>query len=103
MNRIMETNDKNNTLKNISFTEFDSLFIQYGWCMTLNEMTHISYTKTGDETSYFDIQIVGNKIRVSVPIRNSPYQFVTMFFDFFNATEYVEQKLKEYDGDENLL
>jgi len=83
-------------IKNKGFAILHSTFKQNGWHLIKNEMNWITYTKSGDETSYFDIKIPQNKIIVSVPIKNSTHQFVTPFNSYYAASEFIEQKLLDY-------
>jgi len=83
-------------IKNKGFLILNETFSQYGWRLVKNEMNWISYTKFSDDTSFFDIKILQDKIVVSVPIKNSPYQYVTSFKIYYDATEYIEQKLFDY-------
>jgi hypothetical protein len=97
-NNSMLSNDPvlNSDMKNKGFAILDNIFKQYGWTLAKNEINWINYTKFGDETSCFDIKITNDKIVVSVPIKNSIYQFVTTFKGYFEASEYIEQKLYDY-------
>ena len=97
-NDIMLSNDPilNSEIKNKGFAILDAIFKQNGWNLIKNEFSWICYTKFGDETSYFDIKIAPDKIIASVPIKNSSYQYVTQFKGYFEASEYVEQKLFDY-------
>ena len=100
----MNTNDNmlsndpilNSDIKNKGFAILDNIFKQHGWTLAKNEINWINYTKFGDETSYFDIKIANDKIIVSVPLKNSIYQFVTTFKGYFEASEYIEQKFYDY-------
>lgn len=83
-------------IKNIGFAILDEKFKQNGWSLIKNEINWISYTKFGDETSYFDIKILTDKIKVSVPIKNSYYQFITSFKNYYEASEFIEEKLFDY-------
>lgn len=83
-------------IKNKGFSILDATFKQHGWYLVKNEINWISYTNNCDETSYFDIKILPDKIIVSVPIKNSLYQYVTTFKGYFEASEYVEQKFYDY-------
>jgi hypothetical protein len=85
-------------IKNKGFALLNETFTQYGWHLIKNEMNWISYTKLSDETSFFDIKILQDKIVVSVPIKNSRYQYVTSFKRYYDASEYTEQKLIDYCG-----
>ena len=86
----------NSEIKNKGFAILDELFKKNGWHLQKNELNWINYTKFGDETSCFDIKISTEKIVVSVPLKNSMYQFVTSFKGYYEASEYVEQKLMDY-------
>ena len=100
----MNTNDNmlsidpilNSDIKNKGFAILDNIFKQHGWTLAKNEMNWINYTKFGDETSCFDIKIANDKIVVSVPLKNSIYQFVTTFKGYYEASEYIEQKFYDY-------
>jgi hypothetical protein len=86
----------NSNIKNKGFAILDNTFKQHGWILAKNEMNWINYTKFGDETSYFDIKITNDKVIVSVPLKNSTYQFLTTFKNYYEASEYIEQKFFDY-------
>ena len=86
----------NTDIKNKGFSILDEIFKQNSWQLIKNELNWICYTKFGDETSYFEIKISPEKIIVSVPIRNSVYQYVTTFKNYFDASEFIEQKFFDY-------
>ena len=88
---ILETD-----IKNKGFSILHSTFKENGWHLIRNEINWISYTKYDDETSFFDIKISKDKVIVSVPIKNSRYQFLTSFNNYYDASEFIEQKLFEY-------
>jgi hypothetical protein len=100
----MNTNDtmlssnfiKESELVNKGFVIIDILFKQTGWHLVKNEKNWISYTKFGDETSVFDIKFLPDSVVVSIPIKNSPYQYVTSFNNYYDASEYIEQRLNDY-------
>jgi hypothetical protein len=99
----MNTNDNmlstfvtNVELKNKGFLLLDSLFKENGWHMTKNEMDLIEYTKLGDETNFFQIKVNQRNIHVSVPIKNSPYQYKTSFDSYFDASDYVEKRFNDF-------
>jgi hypothetical protein len=100
----MNTNDNmlsidpifNSNIVNKGFVILDATFKEYGWHLVKNELNWISYTKFGDETSYFDIKILPDKIVVSVPLKNLPFQFTTSFKGYYEASEYIEQKILDY-------
>ena len=97
-NIVFNDNAVNATINNKGFSILDSIFKQYQWHLVKNDLNFISYTKIGDETNHFDFKILKDKIVVSVPIKNSPYQFVTNFKSYFEASEFAEQKLIDYSN-----
>ena len=84
-------------IKNKGFAILDATFKENYWHLAKNEMNWINYSKTGDETSYFDIKISPDKIIVSVPLKNSIFQYVTTFKSYYDASEYIEQKIVDYN------
>jgi len=103
----MNTNDNmlsndpvlNSTIVNKGFAILHETFKERGWHLIKNEVNWISYSKVSDESSYFDIKILADKIVVSVPIKNSSYQYVTSFKGYYEASEYLEQRLFDYMGE----
>ena len=87
---------KNKEPKNKGFLILDSIFKKNNWDLVKNEMDWISYSRFGEETTSFDIKIFTNKIVVSVPIKNSIYQYVTSFNSYYEASEYIEQRFNDY-------
>jgi len=83
-------------IKNKGFALLDQMFKEHGWHIIKNEMNWISYTKFGNETDLFDIKINQTTIQVSVPIKNSSYQYVTTFKDYFQASEYIEARFFDF-------
>ena len=96
---LMLSNDSlsNSVIQNKRFSILHDTLTQNGWKLVVNEMYWINYTKEGDETSYFDIQVTQNKIMVSVPIKNSIYQYTTSFTSYYEASEFLEKKMYEYN------
>jgi len=86
----------NTEIKNKGFYILDTMFKDNGWHIIKNEMNWICYTKIGHETELFDIKIEPKIIKVSIPIKNSPYQFVTSFTDYFQASEYIEARFFDF-------
>jgi hypothetical protein len=86
----------NSEIKNKGFAILDTMFKQHGWHMIKNEMNWISYTKFGNETDLFDIKIDQKSIHVSIPIKNSPYQYITSFKGYFQASEYIEARFNDF-------
>jgi hypothetical protein len=88
--------NSNTDIQNKGFLILDKMFRDNGWSMIKNEMDWICYTKFGYETDLFDIKIKQKSIQVSIPIQNSPYQFVTSFNDYFQASEYIEERFMDF-------
>jgi len=86
----------NTEIKNKGFALLDKMFKDNGWHMCKNEMNWICYTKFGNETDLFDIKIDQRSVKVSVPMKNSPFQFVTSFKDYYHASEYVESRFIDF-------
>jgi hypothetical protein len=84
------------SIKNKGFLILDEIFKNNGWHLLKNENDWIIYTKTGDETNYFEIKILKDKIHVSVPITNSIYQYNAIFKNYFEASEFIEQKFFQH-------
>jgi hypothetical protein len=90
-------NDINLTIKNKGFLLLDILFKEKGWTLSKNELNWIEYKRQdfGDLDS-FEIKIDKYKVNVSVPIKNTPYQYKTSFDNYYNAIEYVEKRFKDF-------
>ena len=95
MHSNKETNI-NTEIKNKGFDMLDTMFKEHGWHMIKNEINWIAYTKFGRETELFDIKIDKKTIHVSIPIKDSPYQYVTSFNDYFQTTEYIEARFLNF-------
>ena len=89
-------------IQNKGFILLDNFFKENGWHLCENKINKICYTKFGYETDIFDIQILEKEIQVSIPIRNSPYQFVTNFTDYFQACEYLEARFKDFNFENSI-
>ena len=101
----MNTNDNmlstiinTDEIKNKGFALLDQLFKEHGWHMVKNDPNWVCYSKFCQETDLFDIKIDSKSIHVSVPIRNSPFQYRSVFKDYFQASEYVEARFLDFIG-----
>ena len=86
----------NSDIKNKGFVFLDQLFKENGWHLVKNEPSWICYSKLGLELDYFDIKIGEKIINVSIPVKNSPFQYTTTFKDYYNASEYVEARFLDF-------
>lgn len=88
-NIIININDELKTLTN--------LFEYNGWQKNNSKLTdHIMYSKKGNETEFFEIMLDNNTIYVSVPLKNSTFQYKTKFIDYYSAIKYTEDKLNYF-------
>lgn len=53
-------------------------------------------SKFGFETEYFEIKYTENRYYVSVPLKNSVYQYKTSFAHFEQAWGYLETMMRDY-------
>lgn len=83
-------------LKNKGFLFLDLMFKENGWITIKNEVDWVCFSKPGFETEYFEIKIDSSKIYVSIPLRNSIFQYKTSFKDYFTASEYIEERFNEF-------
>jgi hypothetical protein len=83
-------------IKNKGFILLNSMFKEHGWNLIKNEMDWICFSKPGFETEFFEIKIDTSRIFVSVPIKNSIFQYRTSFKDYYNASEYIEERFKDF-------
>jgi hypothetical protein len=86
----------NNNIVNKGFSILDTLFKENNWTIVINEPNWVAYTKPGHETEYFELKIEKSKVSVSIPLKKIPFQYVTSFTDYFQASEYVEARFKEF-------
>lgn len=83
--------------KNILYG-LDSTFKNRGWHIKEENENSLSYTKKGQETDIFEIKMDSNMIYVSVPIKNSPFQYRTTFpsNELHHASDFVESRFYDY-------
>lgn len=76
----------------------DTVFKNRGWYVKEEDDCSLSYTKKGQETDVFEIKMGSDKIYVSVPIKNSPFQYRTTFKkDKLNhASDFVESRFYDF-------
>ena len=84
------------TLKNHGFSVLNSMFMEHGWKLIKNEFEWVAYTKVGNETDVFQLMVEKDVIIVSIPVKNSPYQYRTIFNTYWEAVEYVEKRFIEF-------
>jgi len=98
-NRIININDEIKLLTN--------LFKTNGWQIdTADKISEsIIYSKQGNETEFFKIEVNNNKVYVSVPLKNSTFQYKTKFNNYYSAIKYVENKFYYFieNNNENIV
>jgi hypothetical protein len=96
-----------NTIININneLNSLTELFKHNGWNKIKNNdksIDHIMYSKEGNETEFFEIALNNNNIYVSVPLKNSTFQYKTKFADYYSAIKYTESKFYYFIENENI-
>jgi hypothetical protein len=66
-----------------------------------NLSDHIIYSKPGNETEFFKIALDNNIIYVSVPLKNSDFQYKTKFDNYYSAIKYTESKFNYFNNNIN--
>ena len=84
------------------FKILTQLFVHHGWKNNISNksLEHIIYTKIGNETEFFEIKLDNNNVYVSVPLKNSEFQYKVKFNNYLSAIKYTEDKFNyfnEYD------
>ena len=82
---------------NKGFMILEEKFIEFGYHYVINSMDHILYQKKSNDYDFFEIRISNNKLFVSVPIKKSNFQYKTHFTSYFEASEYIEMHLLDFE------
>ena len=80
--------------KNIGFQTIIPIFMKYGWCLSTNTETEITFHRGNGLNMYIEIFVKSDHIEVTIPLLNSSYQYRTCFKSYFEASEYIEMQLK---------
>jgi len=86
----------------------NNLFENKGWKIENNNnlSDHIIYSRPGHETEFFKfdffVDLNNTNIYVSVPLKNSKFQYKTKFNNYFSAIKYTESKLNYFVNTENI-
>jgi hypothetical protein len=87
---------------NKGFMILEEKMLGFGYHYVINSMDHILFQKKGNDYDFFEIRVSNDKIFVSVPIKKSRFQYKTHFLSYFEASEYVEMQLINFESkDEN--
>jgi hypothetical protein len=76
--------------------DLNNLFKNNGWHSIKNSENWIMFTKVEHETEFFEIKEDKNSIYVSIPLKNSVYQYKKKFNNYLVAYEFVEERFKEF-------
>lgn len=89
---------------NIDLNLLNDLFKANGWQqIEHNNKDLIMYSKPGKETEFFKISLDNNIIYVSVPLKNSIFQYKTKFVDYYSAIKYTESKFNYFIDNEIII
>ena len=84
--------------------DLEEQFLSKHWQLVTNKVDHVVFKKENNNYDYFEIKIdtqensnSSTRISVSIPLRNSQYQYGTHFNNYFDATEFIEQHLQNYE------
>ena len=95
-----------NTIININneLSLLNKLFTSNGWQIDKSDelSDSIMYSKLGNETEFFKIALDNNIIYVSVPLKNSIFQYKKKFSDYYSAIKYTESKFYYFIDNENI-
>lgn len=91
-------NIENKTIcKNPVFSSLVPLFSQHNWIMSKNEENEIVFKKRGGLNMYIEFFENRNNINVTVPLRNSVYQYRVVFNTYDEAYVYVETHVNDLE------
>jgi hypothetical protein len=76
--------------------DLTNLFKQNGWHSIKNDDNWIIFIKAENETEFFEIKVDNAFAYVSIPLKNSVYQYQKKFNNYLKAYEYVEERFKEF-------
>ena len=82
---------------NKGFIILEEHFLKFGYHFVINEKDHILFQKKGNDYDFFEIRILNDKIFVSIPIKKSRFQYKTHFISYYEASEYVEMQLLNFE------
>lgn len=83
---------------NKGFMILEEKMLGFGYQYVVNSMDHLLFQKKGNDYDFFEIRVSNDKIFVSVPIKKSRFQYKTHFSSYFEASEYVEMQLNNFEN-----
>ena len=85
---------------NKGFMVLEEKMFGFGYQYVVNSMDHLLFQKKGNDYDFFEIRLSNDKIFVSVPIKKSRFQYKTHFVSYFEASEYVEMQLNNFESND---
>ena len=82
--------------------KLNELFKKHGWHSIKNKKNWVVFTKVEHETEFFEIKVNKNFVEVSIPLKNSVYQYKKKFNNYLEAYEFVEERFKEFINPTNI-
>jgi len=87
-----------NVLLNKQFVIFDEIFSHDDWVLAENSYDRVVYSKQGFELDVFSIKLDASNIYISVPLKNSDFNYAIKFTDFSLAYDYVERNVLAFNS-----
>ena len=94
------SNDFKSIIVNKGFMILEEKFLGFGYHFVNNSIDHLLFQKKGNDYDFFEIRVSNDKIFVSVPIKKSRFQYKTHFLSYFEASEYVEMQLNNFESND---
>jgi hypothetical protein len=92
------TSIETNISINKGFMILEEKMLEFGYHYVVNKIDHLLFQKKGNDYDFFEIRISNDKLFVSIPIKNSRFQYKTQFTSYFEASEYVEMQLIDFES-----
>ena len=81
----------------VGLRECHKSLLSKNWIMRLNVEGNLIYSKDSDVFDEFRVKLDEKTIQVSVPLPNSEYLYKCRFNNYFEASEFIEQHLNNYE------
>jgi hypothetical protein len=80
---------------NPAFKDLKEKFLEKGWLIKTDIQNKLEFKSPTSDYDIFEFLVESTEIHVTVPLKNSKYQYFTKFSDYFSACEFVEMHLLE--------
>lgn len=81
----------------VGLRQIHKLLISKNWKNRINQDGYFVYSKDTDIFDEFRIKLDNKKIQVSIPLPNSEFLYKCNFDSYFEASEFIEQHLHNYE------